>query len=68
MVAASNSSYGFNQTSSPSPSILQQCALSMNGKLPQFVPEGFQFSKNVRRYYISSEIDTWDYVPSGIIR
>jgi hypothetical protein len=42
-----------------------QCEAHMDGQLPYYVPEGFNFSGNVRRYYMSSELVTWDYAPSG---
>lgn len=37
----------------------------MDGSLPYYVPKGFSFSGKVRRYYMSAEVDEWDYAPSG---
>ncbi|KAL2004240.1 hypothetical protein VTN02DRAFT_4755 [Thermoascus thermophilus] len=37
----------------------------MNGELPYYVPSNFQFSGNVRRYYVAAEVVTWDYAPTG---
>lgn len=47
------------------PSDWSQCEARMDGHLLYYVPEGFKFSGNVRRYYIASELVTWDYAPSG---
>jgi hypothetical protein len=44
---------------------VSQCAAQMDGSLPYYTPEGFEFSGNIRRYYVSAEITTWDYTPSG---
>jgi hypothetical protein len=41
------------------------CSSKMDGKLPYYQPTGFNFSGNIRRYYIAAEIDTWDYAPTG---
>ncbi|KAK9371541.1 Cupredoxin [Lipomyces chichibuensis] len=41
------------------------CLSEMNGILPSVIPPGFNFSGNVRRYYMAAEIDTWDYAPTG---
>lgn len=53
-------------TAASIPSNWSQCEAHMDGRLPYYVPEGFNFSENVRRYYIASELVTWDYVPSGM--
>lgn len=45
---------------------VSQCMQQMNGQLPYYVPEGFNFSGNIRRYYISAEIDTWNYGKSTL--
>ena len=37
----------------------------MDGKLPNTIPADFNFSGNVRRYYISAEQAKWNYAPSG---
>jgi hypothetical protein len=53
---------------SPSPSSsspLSQCISQMDGSLPYYVPKGFNFSGNVRQYYVAVEIETWNYAPSG---
>lgn len=42
-----------------------RCIASMDGKLPYYTPEGFNFSGQIRRYYITAEVDTWDYTPTG---
>ena len=47
-------------------SIDPTCSNKMDGRLPYYQPTGFNFSGNIRRYYIAAEIDTWDYAPSGI--
>jgi extradiol dioxygenase family protein len=43
----------------------EQCKARLNGQLPYYVPPTFQFSGNVRRYYVAAEVDTWDYAPTG---
>jgi hypothetical protein len=42
-----------------------ECEAHMDGQLPYYVPSNFNFSGNVRRYYVAAEIETWDYAPSG---
>lgn len=37
----------------------------MNGTLPAFLPPDFNFSGNIRRYYLAAEEIEWDYAPSG---
>lgn len=37
----------------------------MDGKLPYPTPLGYEFSGNVRRFYVAAEEVEWDYVPSG---
>ena len=44
-----------------------RCIASMDGKLPYYTPEGFNFSGQIRRYYITAEVDTWDYTPTGTL-
>ncbi|RHZ58255.1 hypothetical protein CDV55_100250 [Aspergillus turcosus] len=44
---------------------MAQCEAMMNGHLPYTVPRGFNFSGNVRRYYVAAEIEQWDYAPTG---
>ena len=44
------------------------CSGYMDGRLPYYQPQGFNFSGNIRRYYIAAEIDTWNYAPSGMYR
>ncbi|KAK9364966.1 Cupredoxin [Lipomyces kononenkoae] len=48
-----------------SSSIADKCLAEMDGTLPDYTPPGFNFSGNVRRYYMAAEIDTWDYAPTG---
>ena len=42
-----------------------ECTVKMDGHLPYSVPTSFNFSGNVRRYYVAAEVDTWDYAPTG---
>jgi hypothetical protein len=44
---------------------LQTCAGDMNGKLPNYTPPSFEFSGNVRKYYIAAEEVQWDYAETG---
>ena len=44
---------------------LSTCAASMDDSLPGEIPSDFEFSGNIRRYYIAAEQVLWDYVPSG---
>lgn len=44
---------------------LSSCTASMDGSLPGELPSDFEFSGNIRRYYIAAEQVLWDYVPSG---
>lgn len=41
------------------------CSSALDGKLPKQIPTGFNFTGNVRTYYIAAEQDTWNYAPSG---
>jgi hypothetical protein len=43
---------------------ISACSAKMDGKLPYYQPMGFNFSGNVRRYYVAAEVDSWDYAPS----
>jgi hypothetical protein len=45
---------------------ISSCLAKMDGKLPYYQPKGFNFSGNIRRYYVAAEVDTWDYAPSSI--
>jgi hypothetical protein len=47
------------------PTDLSSCAAQMDGKLPYYQPQGFNFSGTIRRYYVAAEIETWNYAPSG---
>lgn len=47
------------------PTGLSTCAAAMDDTLPPFQPSDFEFSGNIRRYYIAAEQVLWDYVPSG---
>ncbi|KAF4626427.1 hypothetical protein G7Y89_g11732 [Cudoniella acicularis] len=44
---------------------LSGCASQMDGKLPYYQPLGFNFSGNVRRYYVAAEVEAWNYAPTG---
>jgi hypothetical protein len=44
---------------------LESCSASMDGQLPRPTPSDFQFSGNVRRYYVAAEEVEWDYAPTG---
>jgi hypothetical protein len=44
---------------------LEACSTSMDGQLPSPTPSDFQFSGNVRRYYVAAEEVEWDYAPTG---
>lgn len=46
-------------------SVPTDCSAALNGQLPAQVPKGFNFSGNVRTYYIAAEKVPWNYVPSG---
>lgn len=45
--------------------VLASCSAAMDGQLPSPSPPGFNFSGNVRRYYIAAEEVEWDYAPTG---
>jgi hypothetical protein len=47
------------------PTDLSSCAAQMDGKLPYYQPQGFNFSGTIRRYYVAAEVETWNYAPSG---
>lgn len=47
------------------PTGLSSCAASMDDSLPGELPSDFEFSGNIRRYYVAAEQVLWDYVPSG---
>ena len=44
---------------------ISQCEANMNGHLPYSTPKGFNFTGNVRRYYVAAEYVNWDYAPTG---
>jgi len=44
---------------------LKQCVANLDGKLPSTLPTDFTYSGKVRKFYITAEQVTWDYVPSG---
>lgn len=54
----------FTASSSSTPS-LQACADQLDGELPSPTPLNYQFSGNVRRYYVAAEEVEWDYAPTG---
>lgn len=54
-----------SSTAASNASSLQQCAQQMDGKLPSVTPSGFNFSGNVRRYYVAAEEVEWNYAPTG---
>lgn len=41
------------------------CSAQFDGKLPGQIPTGFNYSGNVRSYYIQAEMVDWNFVPSG---
>lgn len=43
----------------------QQCIGKLDGTLPEKLPAGFDFSGNVRTYYVAAEEKLWDYAPTG---
>lgn len=47
--------------STASTSSISACSAAMDDQLPYYTPEGFNFSGNIRRYYVAAEIDTWNY-------
>jgi hypothetical protein len=46
---------------------ITQCEANMDGHLPYSTPKGFNFTGNVRRYYVTAEYINWDYAPTGKI-
>ncbi|KAL8287598.1 hypothetical protein RQP46_003456 [Phenoliferia psychrophenolica] len=44
---------------------VQSCSSRMDGKLPPFIPTGFEYSGNTRQYFVKAEEVEWDYIPSG---
>ncbi|EME42637.1 hypothetical protein DOTSEDRAFT_26207 [Dothistroma septosporum NZE10] len=44
---------------------MQACVASMDGQLPSTTPSSFNFSGNVRRYYVAAEEIEWNYAPTG---
>lgn len=58
-LAAANLVLGQRQTNASA--VAQQ----LDGKLPSIIPSNFNFSGNVRTYYIQAEQVTWDYTPTG---
>lgn len=53
-------------SSSVNSTVVQACATAMNGALPTATPANFDFSGNVRRYYVAAEQVEWDYAPTGV--
>lgn len=56
--------------SSPDTSMLasrDECTALLNGVLPSTnsIPTNFNYSGNVRTYYVRAEQVTWNYAPSG---
>ncbi|KAI6875054.1 Cupredoxin [Hortaea werneckii] len=49
----------------PESPYLSSCAAGLNGVLPSPTPAQWDYSGNVRRYYIAAEEVEWDYAPSG---
>lgn len=45
--------------------ILESCAAQLNGQIPVPTPPDWDFSGNIRRYYIAAEEVEWDYAPTG---
>lgn len=61
MLLGATAAQQMNYSSGSISPAVSQCMLQMNEDLPYYVPEGFNFSGNIRRYYISAEIETWNY-------
>jgi manganese oxidase len=55
----------FGSTGMSAPTGLSSCAAAMDDTLPGELPADFEFSGNIRRYYVAAEQVLWDYVPSG---
>jgi len=55
----------FPASSPSSSSSFQACAIRLDGQLPSPTPLGYEFSGNVRRYYVAAEEEEWDYAPTG---
>jgi len=53
------------QGNATSASSYAACAAKMDGQLPQPTPVSFDFSGNVRRYYVAAELVDWNYAPTG---
>lgn len=56
---------GLSAAQSSATNNLPSCATSMDGVLPSPTPPGWDYSGNVRRYYVAAEEVEWDYAPSG---
>lgn len=48
-----------SNSSSPAPLTLQQCQAMMDNQLPSTLPYGFNYSSNVRSYYVAAEEVLW---------
>ncbi|KAI5258094.1 Cupredoxin [Aureobasidium subglaciale] len=42
-----------------------ECTASMDGQLPTYTPASFEFSGNIRQFYVAAEEVEWDYAPTG---
>jgi hypothetical protein len=56
----------FNGSGSSDQTLIASCQAQMDGKLPYYTPEDFNFSGNIRRYYVSAEMVTWNYGQSQL--
>ncbi|KAH9827085.1 Multicopper oxidase [Teratosphaeria destructans] len=63
--AATTVSSSPSQPTGSSSAALQSCAARLNGQVPSPTPPDFDFSGNVRRYFIAAEEEEWDYVLTG---
>ncbi|KAI6883316.1 Cupredoxin [Hortaea werneckii] len=60
-----NPSSSSSSDQDPESPYLSSCAAGLNGVLPSPTPAQWDYSGNVRRYYIAAEEVEWDYAPSG---
>lgn len=66
MSTSATTSEAVSATSAPAGSaVLSNCAASLDGQLPYQTPSNFDFSGNVRRFYVAAEEVEWHYAPSG---
>ncbi|RMZ00944.1 hypothetical protein D0860_07799 [Hortaea werneckii] len=63
--STTNPSFSSSSDQDPESPYLSSCAAGLNGVLPSPTPAQWDYSGNVRRYYIAAEEVEWDYAPSG---